>query len=464
MINTVWASKIERPLWRASLQTALPVLALFVAYRVGAMAPGADWRILLLPVAATATVVVLTRPRLGVYLITVWILLLPTDLDELPGPSVADSVAEWLLYATTLGAALQAVRDRRLPFLEGKVGPALVVYAAFVLLQLVRSGEAGETRKLAFAYLWPALIYFLTVTLIESHEQLERLILALLLANILYFGIRLYFHVPTIDTELVFARAGGTYAESWYRPGKPSVWLANMLVPWAVILSVAYPSRAARLLGAVLSAGAMFYSATSTFRLGAVGAVVGTLAVLVSTQILTPRKRWQTRVLVILFLIVAAAVVIKTPIAAKLELAFRVEFVEIGQAGRSSILLANWRRFLANPLTGGGIYGGGGHSTFLNVLGSWGLLVGIPMVWLWSVLVAERYRLWRKARSSHLRAIAAASFAAMLPAVVDSLLDHTFMAGAGFSVIFWILCGITTVSLRLANAEEALSDDEEPYG
>ena len=464
MTNRVWASKIERPLWRASLQAALLLFALFVAYRIGAMAVGGDWRILLLPLAAIAAVTVLIRPHLGLYLIPVSVLLLPTDLDKLPGPSVADSVAEWLLYATTLGAALRVVRDHRLPFLEGKVGPALVVYAVFLLVQVVRPGEAGDTLKLAFWYLMPVAMYFLTVTLVDSHQRLEGLILALLLVHMLYFAIRLYFHVPTINTEMVFGRAGAIYVESWNYPGKPTIWLANMLVPWALILGIAYPSRAVRLLGVVVSAGAMFYSATSTFRGGAVGVLVGTLTVLVSTQILTPRSRWQTRVLVILLLIVVAAVVIETPIATELELGFRREFLSGGiGARRMHSYQSDWSDFVSSPLIGKGVHASDNHSYFLSMLARWGLLMGLPIAWLWSCLIAERYVLWRKARSPRLRAIAAASFAAMLPAVVDALLDPTFSATHKYTIVFWVLCGITTVSLRFADAEEALSEDE-PYG
>ena len=456
MTNRVWASKIERPLWRASLQAALLLFALFVAYRIGAMAVGGDWRILLLPLAAIAAVTVLIRPHLGLYLIPVSVLLLPTDLDKLPGPSVADSVAEWLLYATTLGMALRIVQDHRLPFLESKVGPALMMYAVFLLVQLARPGEAGDTLKLAFGYLVPAVMYFLTVTLIDSHKRLERLILTLLLVHILFFGIRLYFTLPTLTTPyLVFTRVGGNYewTRDWALAGKGTIYLANMIAPWALILGLAYPSRAVKWLGVGVSAAAFFHSATSTLRGGAVGVLVGTLAVLVSTRILTPRSRWQTRALLILFLIGAAAVVIQTPIATELEARFRPELQSGGR--RLATYRGDWRRFLSSPLIGGGIYAASNHTYFLSVLARWGLLVGMPMAWLWSVLIAERYMLWRKARSPRLRAIAAASFAAMLPAVVDSLLDETFRGSFVYGLIFWILCGMTTVSLRFANAEEA---------
>ena len=192
----------------------------------------------------------------------------------------------------------------------------------------------------------------------------------------------------------------------WGISGKKVIWMANMVVPWALVLAIAHPKRQIRRLGLMTSAAAMITSTTSTFRVGIVGVVLGVLAALVSARALSPSNRRRLWGLSAILVTLVVFVIVVTPVAAELKKRFGEEF-PLGAGPRVSLYQEDLSRFASSPVVGGGIHAGRKHSYFLTTLANWGLFVGVPMVWLWGRLTVDRYALWRKARSPGLKAIGA---------------------------------------------------------
>ena len=168
-------------LWQLwPVQAAFLVVAAYVTYRLGSTVAVGGWQALLLPLGAAAVLVVLRRPHFGLYRILISVLFMPTNVDQLPGPRVADSVAEWLFYATMLGMTVQALGRRQLRFRLGTLGIPLGLFVAVTLIQAVRPGELGSTLLFTLAFLVPAMMYFMTITFVRSASQLDRLVLVLM--------------------------------------------------------------------------------------------------------------------------------------------------------------------------------------------------------------------------------------------------------------------------------------------
>ena len=171
---------------------------------------------------------------------------------------------------------------------------------------------------------------------------------------------------------------------------------------------------------------------------------------------LPPRIRRTARVVAILLLSVALIVVIATPVFADLEKRFGQTFSEeeFGSA-RIDQYRADLDQFLYHPMFGAGSGAGSHHSYVLTLSAKWGMMVAVPLLWLWARIFADRFVLWRIARSPNLKAIAAASMASVIPVMVDSLLDANLLqlVGNPYPMIFWTTTGIAAVSLRLAKSE-----------
>ncbi len=195
----------------------------------------------------------------------------------------------------------------------------------------------------------------------------------------------------------------------------------------------------------------MFFALVLTLSRGGVLAIIIALIILFSRLL-----KVKTLIPLILVVSIVVTVLLLNPLTFVLfERIFELE-VSASVYSRINFYIDTWNAFLVHPITGVGIGNLGYHSTFilppaespsahniiLGALGEIGIVGSILYFSIFILLIRTVYSEYKAETDDSLRFLRWGTISALLGALIHTLVEPT-LEGIQFSIIFWIMAGIS---------------------
>ncbi len=326
----------------------------------------------------------IVKPRVGLYLVVVSLLLAPSGEGNFIGGSRFTSPSTLLIAGTLSGWILSAVLYRERVIFS----PILAIYAvvaAVMGLGALRHG-AESAFNVAYVFTQGLLLFFLALQLFKTKEQVQLFLIALCAAFVIGNSGDLLITVQSILGGDRIGAIRHEYALFGTTGGSPTTSsnLRSMLLPLIIAGTLLAPSRKVRILFGLTLFTSVGWVALAATRQGFIGLIISPMLLF---MMLPGNNRRE------LFILASIGMIIFVAMAVYFSSAWgfiigqtQWDAENLWTGGRTQAWRSAWEAFLQNPLFGHSW--GASHSYILMHARSMGMLFLVPFV-------AGTWTLWR---------------------------------------------------------------------